>query len=122
MSILTYSEYCSFRTGTNISESEFDTLSFYAESAISSYIKSRKVDSTVKRATAMQIALSVKNGGVDYYSELSKHSDVTSENLGDYSYSKSIVSDSKEQSEYGLFPIVVKMLSRDNIEAVNVIL
>lgn len=122
MSILTYSEYCSFKTGTDISESEFDTLSFYSESAISSYIKSRKVDSTVKRATAMQIALSVKNGGVEYYADISKHSEVTSEALADYSYSKSVVSDSKEQSEYGLFPIVVKMLSRNNIEAVNVIL
>lgn len=122
MSILTYSEYRTFSTGVDISESEFGTLSFYAESAILSYIKSRKVDSTVKRAAAMQIALSVKNGGVEYYTDISKWSDVTSETLGDYSYSKSVVADSKEQSEYGLFPIVVKMLGKDNIEGVDVIL
>ena len=122
MSILTYSEYCDFHTGTDISESEFDTLSFYAETAIISYTKIKKADETIKRAMAMQIALSSKNGSVDYYAEISKHSDVTSESLGDYSYSKSIISDSKEQSEYGLFPIVVQMLGRYRIEGVNVIL
>lgn len=122
MSILTYEEYCAVPTGTDISESEFDTLSFYADNAVLAYIGTRKIDDMVKRAAAMQIALSINNGGVDYYTELSKHSDVTSESLGDYSYSKSTTSESKEQSEYGLFPIVVKMLGRSRIEGVNVIL
>lgn len=122
MSILTYSEYISYPTGSYIEESEFDTLSFYAETAIRSYIGARETDETVKRAAAMQIALSHANGGLKYYTDISAYSDVTSEHLGDYSYSKSIKSASKEQSEYGLFPLVVKMLNGNRIEGVDVIL
>lgn len=121
--ILTYSEYQDFPTGKDISESEFDTLSFYAETAIFAYIgRYAAIDETVKQAAALQIAFSIANGGVDYYNKLSVYSDVTSESLGDYSYSKSVVSNCKEQSEYGLFPIVAKMLGSGRVEGVNVIL
>lgn len=121
--ILTYSEYQDFPTGKDISESEFDTLSFYAETAIFAYIgRDAAIDETVKQAAALQIAFSIANGGVDYYNKLSVYSDVTSESLSDYSYSKSVVSNCKEQSEYGLFPIVAKMLGSGRVEGVNVIL
>lgn len=111
MSYLTYSEYCDFNTGTYIEESEFDTLSFYAETAISAYIGNDiKIDDTIKRATALQIAQSKGNGGVSYYTELSAHSSLASESLGDYSYSMR-TSDNAEQAQYGIFPMVAMLLS-----------
>ena len=124
MSYLTYSEYCSFNTGTTIEEGEFDTLSFYADTAISAYIgEDVKADDTIKRAAALQIAQSKANVGISYYTELSANKSVASESLGDYSYSLK-TSDSAEQAEYGLFPIVASLLRKyvRAVEGVNVIL
>lgn len=120
MAILTYSEYCDFKTGTDIDESEFDTLLFFAETAVMSYILTDyKPNEDIKRATALQIAMSKRSGGASYYTDISSVITVTSESLGDYSYSGRLT-DNAAQRESGLFPVVAGMLKGYRIRAVNV--
>lgn len=123
MSYLTYNEFLSYNTGVEISESEFDTLSFYAETAIDGYL-GRKIhpDNQFKLAVATQIALSKQNGGIAYYGDISSASEIVSENLGNYSYSKAVKSGSGKsvQSAFGLFPMVTAILSGYLISEVKV--
>lgn len=120
MSILTYAEYCSFNTGTQISESEFDTLSFYGDMAVSSYILPEFIKNDgVKKAAAMQIALSKESGGIGYYVDISAGSSLASEHLGDYSYSKSFTKN-EAQMDNGLFPMVAKLLAPYRVKGVKV--
>lgn len=114
MAYLTYEEYNSYNTGVEVSESEFAALSFYAETAINTYIgREVRPDGIIKQAEALQIALSKTNGGTEYYSDISSGG-MSSVKLGDFSYSVS-AADSRyreKQEESGLFPVVQTMLKR----------
>lgn len=111
MDILTYDEYKTYNTGVEISESEYSTLYFYAETAFLAFTgrKTLPNDEQIKRAMAFQISYSQLNGGIDYYNDISYSSG--SESLGKYSYSSSVgTNQNKSQSSYGVFPIIARIL------------
>lgn len=114
MAYLTYEEYGQYSTGVNLTESEFDTLAFWADTAITAYLGYvvKNPDETFKIAVALQIALSKQSGGVNYYSAITSGSQSVS--LGDFSYSAGSGTTSKqiEQEASGLFPNVQSMLAR----------
>ena len=122
MAYLTYTEFQSYNTGADLTESEFDTLLFYSEMAIDSYLGRtlKSVDSTIKKAVAYQIAIAYKNGGTDYYSEIGASSQIASESLGDYSYSLTSATTTSTQSKFGITPIVANMLAPYCIRGVKV--
>lgn len=125
---ITYEEYQSLNTGVEITQSEFDTLYFYAETAIDCYLGRHfdSVDDTFKRAVALQISTSKESGGIKYYSDNSSNVQLTSESVPDYSYSVSAKSTRSQYNSakdvYGLFPIVAALLQGYFVKAVDVIL
>ena len=86
MAILTYEEYITYPTGVTISQEDFASLDFWAETAVNSYL-GKEYGSTapakIKLAVATQIALSSKAGGIDYYAESSGTATKTSESVPD---------------------------------------
>lgn len=127
MAYLTYQEYCAYNTGVTISEEDFAVLYFYAETAIDGYI-GRHIDNPsdkLKKATALQIALSSKSGGVEYYVSSSATTQLTSESVPNYSYSMSAKTQSQytaAKDVYGIFPSVASLLTEYYIQGIDVIL
>ena len=128
MAILTYEEYITCPTGVTISQEDFASLDFWAETAVNSYL-GKEYGSTapakIKLAVATQIALSSKAGGVDYYAESSGTTTVTSESVPDYSYTsqaKTKTAFSAASDVYGLFPSVLALLAGYKVAGVKVVL
>lgn len=128
MAILTYEEYITYPTGVTISQEDFASLDFWAETAVNSYL-GKEYGSTapakIKLAVATQIALSSKAGGVDYYAESSGTTTVTSESVPDYSYTsqaKTKTAFSAAADVYGLFPSVLALLAGYKVAGVKVVL
>ena len=128
MAILTYAEYLTYPTGVTISQEDFASLDFWAETAVNSYL-GKEYGSTapakIKLAVATQIALSSKAGGVDYYAESSGTTTVTSESVPDYSYTsqaKTKTAFSAAADVYGLFPSVLALLAGYKVAGVKVVL
>lgn len=86
MSYLTYEEFKNYKTGIEISESEFEALLFYAENIISGITNNRAENliDIIKKATATQVAYTYVNGGVE---NILSSSGSISETIGSYSYS-----------------------------------
>ena len=128
MAYLTFAEFSAYKTGVTLTQDEFDTLYFYAETAIDSFIGyhiPEPVNEKVKKAAAQQIALSQMQGGVSYYSANSGTSQVTSESVPDYSYTVSAKSNTQYtavKDVFGVFPIVAALLKDYYIQGVEVIL
>lgn len=128
MAILTYAEYLTYPTGVTISQEDFASLDFWAETAVNSYL-GKEYGSTapakIKLAVATQIALSSKAGGIDYYSEASGTATKTSESVPDYSYTsqaKTKTAFSAAADVYGLFPSVLALLAGYKVAGVKVVL
>lgn len=127
MAYLTYAEFLTYNTGVTITADDFAVLYFYAETAIDSYI-GRHIDTPsdkLKKATALQIALSSKNGGLEYYVTSGATTQLTSESVPNYSYSMSAKTQSQytaAKDVYGLFPVVASMLTEYYIQGIDVIL
>lgn len=128
MAILTYEEYTTYPTGVTISQEDFASLDFWAETAVNSYL-GKEYGSTapakIKLAVATQIALSSKAGGVDYYAEASGTATKTSESVPDYSYTtqaKTKTAFTAAADVYGLFPSVLALLAGYKVAGVKVVL
>lgn len=128
MAILTYEEYTTYPTGVTISQEDFASLDFWAETAVNSYL-GKEYGSTapakIKLAVATQIALSSKAGGIDYYSEASGTATKTSESVPDYSYTtqaKTKTAFTAAADVYGLFPSVLALLAGYKVAGVKVVL
>jgi hypothetical protein len=127
MAYLTYDEYAAYNTGVTLSAEDFAVQYFYAETAIDSYI-GRHINTPsekLKKAVAMQIALSSKSGGVEYYVSSASTTELASESVPNYSYSMSAKTKTQytaAKDAYGLFPAVASLLTEYYVQGIDVIL